>query len=496
MEPPRNPALPPRQKARGSQHKRGYYGPRRAARTNQESWSSQLSCQALAISIFDHISEAGISTPSWPAQCTGAYNSKGGQRWNRQKYTPMHHHAHQGARCLETMPGPVWGNNPNRAYSSGLNHNEWPQLQYCTLNQLPGTGMEFFDGQGYLSNTAASSQQQLQQRQQQHKQQRPRTQKASAATVLTYTHSKPFSDALQPSSQGMHQESLLRRPGKKVVPGRLLSLQCVSFLTDGHMKDILDDVERRIQFRQFAGRAIMDVKLNGTAAMPALDGPYSGLNPLLAVMVELAWCSLPDGHELALVQLIVNHFKNGGNEVRPHTHRCRQVCVSLGVSRDVIVEGSVLQMKHGDCLPLAGEVHSVPPATGLSASRISVCLFYGSSLEFAQGTLCVNATSGKFGNSHWWVHPEDMRREAAVEDVSCSGLGSPSPATCYSSSLDGHNTLMPTGASDLMYGAATWRHADLAVPNSTELKPQARVWRGKKRPEADAQAQNDPFIFQ
>jgi len=360
--------------------------------------------------------------------------------------------------------------------------------------------MEFSDGQGHLGIATASSQQQ-QQRKQQRKQQRPKVRKASAATIVASTDSTPFPDALQPSLQGMHQESLLRNPRKKVVPGRLVSLQCESFLTDGHMQDILDNVERCIEFRQFAGRAIMDVKLNGTAAMPTLDAPYSVLNPLLAVMVELAWRSLPDGHELALVQLIINHFKSGGNAVKPHTHRCRQVCVSLGASRDVIVEGSVLQMKHGDCLPLAGEVHSVPPATGLSASRISVCLFYGSNFEFAQGTLCVNATNGKFGNSHWFVHPEDTRREATIADVSCSGLSSPAPATCYAASLDRHRTLMPTGASDLMYGAATWRHAELVVPDksdSTDLKPQARVWRGKKRPEAEAlqRAQNGAVIFQ
>lgn len=502
MEPPRNPALPPRPKGWHDQQKRGYYEPRRGARTKQESWSSQLSCQALAISVFDHVSEAGVSAPSWPGHGTGCHNMYDIQRQHGQQNASVNHHALQETPYPEMMPRSFWSENPNKAHSSSLSHREWPGLQYYTFSEHSRARDECFHRQSRMGNTTGSSQQTAASSTGSSKSSSgwPQGRQSSATTMAQSTHLTRNANAWQPSIPVMRKEPLLRNPGTKVVSGRLLNLQRESFLTEDHMQSIFDDVEKRVEFRQFAGRAIVDVKLSGTSSMPKLNGPYARLNPLLAVMVELARCSLHDGHELALVQLIVNHFKNGGNEVKPHTHRCRQVCVSLGASREVVVEGSVLQMKHGDCLPLAGEVHSVPRATGLSASRISVCLFYGSNFEFARGLLCVNATNGKFGNSHWWVHPEDMRRETAVADDSCGGLSSLASDTCYFASLDRQRARMPTGAGDLMYGAETWRHTDLVVPkesDNVDLKPHARVWRGKKRPEAKAlHHAQDPFAFQ
>jgi len=285
----------------------------------------------------------------------------------------------------------------------------------------------------------------------------------SAIEALPISHWQPSLDAVK------------RKPiSLQIKSGQVFNLQSKSLMADSELKHILCDLERRVPFRQFAGRAIVDVKLRGTATMPALSGPYESLNSLLKVVVQLAQHSLRNVEELALVQLIVNHYKDGESEVKPHTHRCRQICVSLGAPREVNVEGLVLQMRNGDCLPLAGELHSVPRAKGVSESRISVCLFYGSSEEFSSGALRVNSSDGKFGNSHWWVHPKDLYATATEAEpgfTDCAVKSTPSgratskmssnavaPSKAFYSNLGVADTPWSEAADAWTYGAAAWRH--------------------------------------
>mmetsp|Transcript_3560 Transcript_3560/g.6920 ORF Transcript_3560/g.6920 Transcript_3560/m.6920 type:complete len:468 (+) Transcript_3560:70-1473(+) len=287
----------------------------------------------------------------------------------------------------------------------------------------------------------------------------------------------------------------------QVTSGQIFSLQHESLMTECELKHILHDLGRRVPFRQFAGRAIVDVKLRGTANMPVLESPYDSLNSLLNVVAQLAQRSLYSGEELALVQLIVNMYKDGESEVKPHAHRCQQICVSLGAPREVNVEGSVLQMRNGDCLPLAGELHSVPRAKGVSAARISVCLFYGSSEEFSSGTLRVNATDGKFGDSHWWVHPKDKACPGPIDcavnrtlsgcSTSKSTSNTTAPSDAYYRNQGGADIPWPEAADAWTSGAAAWRQHEPvdkkrvgnATPTNLRTKAQAchrKLWKPKQ----------------
>lgn len=219
------------------------------------------------------------------------------------------------------------------------------------------------------------------------------------------THPSP---ALQCTGSGTISPSqLLRDPGMRVTSGQLINLQTVSFLTETQLNNIFCAVSDRASFRWFAGRSILDFKVDGGKTL-TLEPPYDLLNPLIKVMVAIAANSL-DGEDMSLLQLIVNYFQNGDNEVKPHRHRCRQVCVSLGATRTLEVEGQTLQMRNGDALPLRGEMHRVPRQKSCTAPRTSVCLFYGSLKEYMEHSISVNAVDGWFGESYWWHHPQDTK---------------------------------------------------------------------------------------
>eukprot|EP00927_Polykrikos_kofoidii_P050412 TRINITY_DN4432_c0_g1_i1.p1 TRINITY_DN4432_c0_g1~~TRINITY_DN4432_c0_g1_i1.p1 ORF type:complete len:581 (-),score=87.77 TRINITY_DN4432_c0_g1_i1:67-1659(-) len=186
------------------------------------------------------------------------------------------------------------------------------------------------------------------------------------------------------------------------------------------------------RFRSFAGRAILDFKIKGESSL-RLEPPFDVLNPLVAALVDTAARSLDVDEELALIQLLVNQFKTGGNEVKPHHHRCRQVCLSLGSQRTLEVEGQAMTMRHGDVLPLAGEMHSVPPAPPNTGTRVSICLFYGSKKEYDAGSISVNASCGKFGDGIWWYHPQDLAGSASGmgKSGSVSSSGGDRPKNGY-----------------------------------------------------------------
>jgi len=173
------------------------------------------------------------------------------------------------------------------------------------------------------------------------------------------------------------------------------------------MEEMLHALLACEQFRWFAGRSILDFKVEGGRSL-VLSSPLDVLNPLVETMIEIVERTLKEGEDLALLQLIINAYQDGNNSVRPHRHRCRQLCASLGAPRACEVEGRALRMRHGDVLPLFAEEHAVPPMATACGPRVSVCLFYGSVEEYRDRSISVNAIDGWFGESFWWNHPEDL----------------------------------------------------------------------------------------
>lgn len=219
---------------------------------------------------------------------------------------------------------------------------------------------------------------------------------------------------LQPRPQ-RQPRAYLRNPQQAVRQGEIFSLMEVSYLSTEELTKMFEVVsgKGRGDFQRFAGRSILDFKVQGEETVH-LRPPHTVLDPLVATMVALARCSLRADEELAIIQLIVNYFPDGSDNIKSHRHRCRQVCASLGATRELEVDGRTVHMRHGDVLPLGGEMHSVPPAKGLQQPRVSVCLFYGSKKEYTEQSISVNATTTSFGDSFWWTHPRELDEAMAT----------------------------------------------------------------------------------
>ena len=220
-------------------------------------------------------------------------------------------------------------------------------------------------------------------------------------------------------TQDQEPRRILRDPGLRVESGRMLSLPTVSYLTEAQLAGALGALLASAAFRWYAGRCIFDVKAAGVRRLE-LREPWAALNPVVEAMTAIARRSLRSSEELAVVQLLVNRYKDGGDEAKPHIHRCRQICLSLGAERELKVGREVHTMRSGDIMLLDGEVHSVPAARGLTKPRVSICLFYCSAEEFASRFVSVNAFEGRHGKSIWWQHPDDIRQVTALEG---SGAG-------------------------------------------------------------------------
>ena len=218
--------------------------------------------------------------------------------------------------------------------------------------------------------------------------------------------------------------AMLRHPSKPIVPGEPLNLLNETFIEEAQLRNIFRILDCDKEFRWFAGRTVVDFKISGSPSFE-LEPPYDFLNPLIIAMTAMAWQTMRENEELAVIQILVNYFKNERNKIKRHRHRCRQLCVSLGADRDLFIKRHVnksgrhvgmntpdLHMKEkqvplrfGDVLHLDGEVHCVPPAEGKTGVRISICMFYGSKEEYMKRSLLVHGDPSVC----WFVHPQDLK---------------------------------------------------------------------------------------
>lgn len=89
--------------------------------------------------------------------------------------------------------------------------------------------------------------------------------------------------------------------------------------------------------------------------------------------------------EILPLCLFINYYKDGSDDCKPHTHGCRQLTVSFGNERELIVDGIPMIIKHGHGILLNGEEHSVPKLDiddeNYNKPRISFNLFFTTKKE-------------------------------------------------------------------------------------------------------------------
>eukprot|EP00747_Dinoflagellata_sp_TGD_P169006 gnl/TRDRNA2_/TRDRNA2_196795_c0_seq1.p1 gnl/TRDRNA2_/TRDRNA2_196795_c0~~gnl/TRDRNA2_/TRDRNA2_196795_c0_seq1.p1 ORF type:complete len:266 (+),score=37.83 gnl/TRDRNA2_/TRDRNA2_196795_c0_seq1:86-883(+) len=88
-------------------------------------------------------------------------------------------------------------------------------------------------------------------------------------------------------------------------------------------------------------------------------------------------------------------YEDGEDACPNHVHDCRQLTMSFGSERVMVVEGRRVKMKHGDVIVLDGEQHGVPAQRGVECQpRVSINLFYTTTVDLATREVSVNHRSG------------------------------------------------------------------------------------------------------
>lgn len=88
-------------------------------------------------------------------------------------------------------------------------------------------------------------------------------------------------------------------------------------------------------------------------------------------------------------------YEDGDDACPSHSHDCRQLTMSFGDERALVVEDQRLWMRHGDLVILDGEQHGVPAQRSQTCQpRVSLNLFFATAGDRATRQVSVNHRSG------------------------------------------------------------------------------------------------------
>eukprot|EP01064_Diplonema_japonicum_P026621 TRINITY_DN38111_c0_g1_i1.p1 TRINITY_DN38111_c0_g1~~TRINITY_DN38111_c0_g1_i1.p1 ORF type:complete len:209 (+),score=22.91 TRINITY_DN38111_c0_g1_i1:33-629(+) len=107
------------------------------------------------------------------------------------------------------------------------------------------------------------------------------------------------------------------------------------------------------------------------------------LKSLMKLLCDLAKGRLEKSEgKLIPMQLFICLYEDGSDSCPVHRHDCKQITLSLGSPRRMVIDGRSQILAHGDATFLAKEQHSIPkepvasPRSTSSSSRISLNFFY------------------------------------------------------------------------------------------------------------------------
>lgn len=129
-------------------------------------------------------------------------------------------------------------------------------------------------------------------------------------------------------------------------------------------------------------------KVFGWPLVPGSDlCPLRALRPVLDGLIRVA--AQDAGQEVGQIrpiQCFLCMYEGSRNACPVHSHDWRQVTLSLGADRTMIVGDQKVLLHHGDVIVLGGEKHGIEMGGDRSAGpRISINLFY-----HAEGDVCTH----------------------------------------------------------------------------------------------------------
>ncbi len=131
---------------------------------------------------------------------------------------------------------------------------------------------------------------------------------------------------------------------------------------------------------------------------PSLLAPPSltGLRPLVGSLLAAAARHTPvTSGRIIPIQAYLCLYESGANACPSHRHGCRQVTLSLGADRTVVVAGQPIVQHHGDVLVLNGQRHAVPKDDQMTDARISLNIFFTTTSEASTASVRAVKTATK-----------------------------------------------------------------------------------------------------
>ena len=102
---------------------------------------------------------------------------------------------------------------------------------------------------------------------------------------------------------------------------------------------------------------------------------------LVRELLRVAQLTITDGSKMIPLQLFLCYYRNGKDVCPMHTHKCRQITLSIGSDRIMTVGNNKINLYNGSVIFLHTEKHGILKEDSVEGNRLSLNLFYTTSSE-------------------------------------------------------------------------------------------------------------------
>jgi hypothetical protein len=146
------------------------------------------------------------------------------------------------------------------------------------------------------------------------------------------------------------------------------------------------------EYRTKSGtRFVNEIGFNHTSfgtgiIIPAcFDDIRQEITTIVSELLKVAKCTITDGAEMIPLQLFLCYYRNGNDVCPMHSHKCRQITLSIGADRVMTVGSSggnkKINLHNGSVIYLNTEKHGILKEDSAEGNRVSFNLFYTTSTE-------------------------------------------------------------------------------------------------------------------
>merc|ERR1711920_739692 len=200
--------------------------------------------------------------------------------------------------------------------------------------------------------------------------------------VVESSRGRPRSfPAAAADGQNSKAQDMQKKAGRIVIHSRFASpipLKSHGVLSVSGLDSLLKKMMTGIRWVEYKTRRSKR-KVFGWPIVPGSDHcPLPALRPVLGGLIRVAAKDAgQDVGQIRPIQCFLCMYEDSRNTCPVHSHDWRQVTLSLGAARNMIVGDEKVVLQHGDIIVLGGEKHGIVIGRDRSAGpRISINLFY------------------------------------------------------------------------------------------------------------------------